>query len=203
MNHSILTISAVLSLVLSSACVASSGSNIRRAHPDEQIDLSGTWNDADANQVAAVMIEDCLTRPWSANFRALNGRSPVVRMYPIRNRTSEHIETKFFTKQVEQELLNSGTIELVGSLIEATDIRKERADQAAHASEQTMMHDRNETGSDYVLNGWIVEEHDDTYGRSVRAYVITMELIHAERNTKVWMKTHRIKKDIRTADIGW
>lgn len=203
MKHTILAISAISSILLTSACVASSGQNIRRAHPDEQIDLSGTWNDADANQVAAVMIEDCLSRPWSANFRAATGQAPVVRMYPIRNRTSEHIETKFFTKQVEQELLNSGAVQLVGSLVESTDVRKERADQAAHASADTVKHDRNEVGSDYVMNGWIVEEHDATYGRQVKAYVITMELIHAERNTKVWMKTHRIKKDILTADLGW
>ena len=203
MKHTALAISAVSSLILSSACVASSGSNIRRAHPDEQIDLSGTWNDADANQVAAVMIEDCLSRPWSSNFRASTGQAPVVRMYPIRNRTSEHIETKFFTKQVEEELLNSGVVQLVGSLVESTDIRQERVDQAHHASDDTRKHDRNELGSDYVLNGWIVEEHDATYGREVKAYVITMELIHTERNHKVWMKTHRIKKDIATADLAW
>lgn len=203
MKHTILAISALSSIILTSACVASSGSHIRRAHPDEQIDLSGTWNDADANQVAAVMIQDALSRPWSGDFRAREGRVPVIRMYPIRNRTSEHIETKYFTKQVEQELLNSGVVQIVGSLVEATDIRRERGDQAAHASADTMKRDRNEIGSDYILNGWIVEEHDATYGREVKAYVITMELIHAERNHKVWMKTHRIKKDIMTADVGW
>lgn len=202
MKQTIATLAALCSIVATSACVTS-GSHIRRAHPDEQIDLSGTWNDADANQVAAVMIQDCLSRPWSANFRAATGKAPVVRMYPIRNRTSEHIETKFFTKQVEQELLNSGMVELVGNLVEVGDIRRERADQAAHASDETMKHDRQETGSDYVMNGWIVEEHDAAYGREVKAYVITMELIHSEKNTKVWMKTHRIKKDIRTADASW
>ena len=203
MKHALLALSTALVLSQTTGCIATSGTTIQRVHPDEQIDLSGTWNDTDANQVAAVMIQDCLSRPWSANFRSDNGRSPVVRMYPVRNRTSEHIETKFFTKQVEQELLNSGAVDIVGSLVEASDIRRERADQAHHASADTMKRDRNEIGSDFVLNGWIVEEHDASYGREVKAYVITLELIHSERNKKVWMKTHRIKKDILHADLGW
>ena len=131
------------------------------------------------------------------------GRSPVVRMYPVRNRTSEHIETKFFTKQVEQELLNSGIVELVGDLQEVNDIRRDRADQAEHASDETMKSDRQEIGSDFVMNGWIVEEHDASHGREVKAYVITLELIDTERNKKVWMKAHRIKKDVMYADLGW
>lgn len=198
-----IAITAALATIMTAGCIASSGTTIRRADPDERIDLSGTWNDTDANEVAAVMIHDCLKRPWSANFVAAVGKNPVVRLYPIRNRTSEHIETKFFTKQVEQELVNSGKVEVVGSLVEANDIRTERADQANHASDDTVKSDRNEIGSDYVLNGWIVEEHDASYGREVKAYVITMELIHTERNHKVWMKTHRIKKEITHADLVW
>lgn len=201
-QHALYALAMAASMLAPAGCL-SSGNSIRRVHPNETIDLSGTWNDVDANEVAAVMIQDCLTHPWSASFIAQQGRNPVVRLYPVRNRTSEHIEIKYFTKQVEQELVNSARVEVVGDLVEAGDVRLERADQAQHASVDTMKPDHNEIGSDYVLNGWIVEEHDQTGGREVKAYVITMELIHTERNHKIWMKTHRIKKDILRADAGW
>jgi len=33
-------------------------------------DLSGYWNDIDANLVSTEMIKDCLSRPWAANFKS-------------------------------------------------------------------------------------------------------------------------------------
>jgi penicillin-binding protein activator len=204
MNY--ITVNSIMALSLVATtlgCYSGSATNVRRAHPDEQIDLSGNWNDTDANHVAAVMIQDCLSRPWATQFQAKHGRPPVIRMYPIRNRTADHMNTRFFTKQVEQELLNSGIVQVVADLTEAQDTRYERSDQAHHASAETMKQGRNETGSDYILNGWVVDENDAVPGREVRAYVATMELIHSETNVKVWMKVHRIKKDITRAETAW
>ena len=55
--------------------------SVQRIDPNAQVDLSGNWNDTDANQVAKAMIHDCLSRPWAAKFKAEKGRDPVVRLY--------------------------------------------------------------------------------------------------------------------------
>jgi PBP1b-binding outer membrane lipoprotein LpoB len=176
---------------------------VQRVNSESQIDLSGEWNDTDANQVAQVMIQDCLSRPWSAKFKQDKSREPVLRLYPIRNRSSEHINWQFFTKQVEMELINSGVVKVVSAWDEAQTQRFERADQAENASDKTVKTQGEETGSDFTLNGWIITQNDAVDGQEVRAYVTTMELTNAESNEKVWMKVHKIKKVINRAPTQW
>lgn len=176
---------------------------VQRVDPKSQVDLSGYWNDTDANMVAETMIKDMLARPWSATFKREKGHDPVVKLYPIRNRSSEHINTKFFTKQVEQELVNSGYIQVVAAFDEADDARSEREEQSYHASDETKKEHQQEIGADFLLNGWVVTQNDQVDGQTVRAYLVTMELINAETQRKVWLKTHRIKKIVNQADYQW
>jgi hypothetical protein len=177
--------------------------SVQRINPNAQVDLSGEWNDTDANQVASAMIRDCLNRPWAAKFKAEKGHEPVVRLYPIRNRSSEHINWRFFTKQVEMELINSGMVKVVAAYDEAQTQRFERADQARHASDKSVKSQGQETGSDFTLNGWVMTQNDAVSGQEVRAYVTTMELTNSESNEKVWMKVHKIKKVISRAASEW
>ncbi len=196
---------AVSVVIFATGCLSSPGPStaVQRTNPNAQIDLSGNWNDTDANQVARAMIQDCLSRPWAARFKAEKGRDPVVRLWTIKNRSAEHINARFFTKQVEMELINSGMIKVVADIEEAQDNRDERADQSRHASDKSVKAQQQETGSDFVLNGWIITQNDAVDGQEVRAYVTTMELVNSESNEKVWMKVHPIKKVISRAAQEW
>jgi len=127
----------------------------------------------------------------------------VVRLWRIRNRSSDDINTRFFTKQVEMELINSGVVKVVADIEEANDNTAERADQARHASDKTAKQQQQETGSDFIMNGWILTQNDAAGGQEVRAYVTTMELTNTESNEKVWMKIHPIKKVISRAATQW
>lgn len=202
----------ISSLVISLAIIFVAGcaqqqqgpsTRVTRMNPNQAVDLSGNWNDVDANQVAATMIRDCLSRPWAAQFKQEKGRVPVVRLYPIKNRTAEHINWRFFTKQVEMELLNSGMVKVVADYEEAQDNRFERADQAQHASDKTVKSQGNETGSDFIFNGWIITQNDAVDGQEVRSYITTMEVSNSESNEKVWMKIHPIKKFVQRAASQW
>ena len=55
----------------------------------------------------------------------------------VRNRSDEHINTETFVKDLERALINSGEVEFVAARGERGEIREERKDQAAHASEST------------------------------------------------------------------
>ena len=176
---------------------------VQRTDPNAQVDLSGYWNDTDANQVARAMITDCLSRPWAGTYKNEKGRKPVVKLYPIKNRSSEHINTKFYTKQVEMELINSGLVRVVAAVDETRDARFERYDQSRHASDETAKSNQQETGTDFIMNGWIVSQNDQAGGQTVRAYVTTMELINAETQEKVWLKVHKIKKVVTRAASQW
>lgn len=175
-----------------SACATG---GVKRVDPNSTIDLSGRWNDADANQVAEAMIQDCLKSGWADRFGAAHpGQQPVVRLYPIRNRSSDHINDQFFTKQVEASLLQSGRIRVVASYEESSDNRGERVDQAQFASPETRKPGQQETGSDFILNGWVVSQDDVVEGAAVKAYLVTMELSNTTTNEKAWIGTKKIKK---------
>jgi len=193
----------VLAMSLVACGPTGPSTTVQRTGGNAQIDLSGNWNDTDANMVARAVIQDCLSRPWAAKFKAEKGRDPVVRLWGIRNRSSEHINTRFYTKQVEMELVNSGVVKVVADIEEANDNLAERADQARHASDKTVKAQQNETGSDFIMNGWILTQNDAVDGQEVRAYVTTMELTNSETNEKVWMKVHPIKKVISRASSQW
>jgi PBP1b-binding outer membrane lipoprotein LpoB len=193
---------AMLAVVVAIGAVACAPANrVERVDPNTEVDLSGYWNDTDANMVARAMIKDCVTRPWSAVYKQEKGRKPVVRVYPVRNRSSEHVDYRFFTKQLEQELMNSGVSKVVADSVEAADNRAERAEQEKHASVETKKANKRETGSDFVLNGWVVTQNDAADGQEVRAYVVTLELSNTETNEKVWMKVHKIKKVVQRSSV--
>ncbi len=188
-------------------CVAyTTGTTVTRTDPNDTAggDLSGEWNDIDANLVAEEMIRDCLTRPWLEDFKARNmGRKPVIRFHAIKNRSSDRIDTKFFSKQVERELLNSGQVEILAAMDEMDDVFNEQELEASKGGDAAGDYSE-ELDADYILTGWVVTQNEtDGYGRTVKAYLVTMELIETKTTRKVWMGEKRIRKVVDQAAYTW
>ena len=161
---------------------------------DEAIDLSGDWNDVDADTVAKALIESCLADSWAETWTEAHGRKPVLRLYPVRNKTDGYIDYRYLTKQFEAALVQSHRVEVVSSLEEAEDNRAEREDQMTNASEETSKSQGEETGSDFIVNGWIVSQNDAAKNRRVRTYLTSLEVIETSSNKKVWVGQKRLKK---------
>ena len=169
---------------------------------DEAIDLSGDWNDVDADAVAKALIEDCMTSDWAEAWQKAHGKKAVVRLYPVRNKTDGYIDYRYFTKQLEAALVRSQRVDVVSSLEEAEHTRQERQDQATHASDDSAKSQGNEAGSDFVLDGWILSQIDKAGGKEVRAYLTSLELVETETNKKVWVGQKRIKKLVASPGEG-
>ncbi len=174
----------------------SSTPHVQRVASDTQIDLSGRWNDVDAQQVAQAMIADVTVRPWIADFIQANNRKPVVIVGDVANRSDEHIETLVFTKSLEKELINSGKVKFVASADERAGVRLERQSQQTEASAATMKKLGQETGADFYLGGVITSVIDAVEGQKVVFYKINLELTNIETNEKVWLGDKQIKKVI-------
>jgi uncharacterized protein (TIGR02722 family) len=183
----------VLAVVLNGC--GSSGS-VERVSPDETIDLSGNWNDTDSRLVAEEMIQDCLSRPWLAEFGRQEARSPDVIVGTVRNRSTEHISTLTFIKNLERELINSGRVNFVASKEEREEVREERADQQEFSSDQTVKRFQQEAGADFMLIGEITSIEDQAEGEKVKYYQVNLELVNVETNRKSWIGEKKIKKYI-------
>jgi uncharacterized protein (TIGR02722 family) len=176
---------------------------VERVDVDEVIDISGRWNDSDSQQVSAEMIADISTRPWVEEFTAKNGKKPVIIVGTIRNKTSEHIATETFAKDLERELVNNGRVTFVASKMERGELRDERQEQQTWAREETQKRLAAETGADYMLQGSINMITDQEGKRSVKFYQVNMELIHLESNEKAWIGDKKIKKYVKSRTVKW
>ncbi len=176
---------------------------VERVGIEEQIDLSGRWNDTDSQLVSAEMISDIAARPWVEEFTAKNGKKPVVIVGTIRNLSSEHIQTETFTKDFERELVNNGRVTFVANKLERGELRDERREQQTWSREETQKRLAAETGADYMLQGSIKTIIDQAGKEQVKFYQVDMELIHLESNEKVWMDSKKIKKFVKKPSVKW
>lgn len=167
---------------------------VTRVEPDQAIDLSGDWNDTDSRQVAEEMIKDVLNRPWLPDFKGEKKRTPVVIVGTVRNRSTEHISSTTFTKNLERELINSGRVEFVANKEERAEVRDERTDQQEFSTPESLKKFQQETGADFMLRGDITSIVDQDGGSRVKYYQVNLELVNIETNKKAWIGEKKIKK---------
>jgi len=170
---------------------------VTRVSPDQQIDLSGRWNDTDSKLVAEEMIRDVLNRPWREDFVRANNDKPVVIIGLITNKSHEHIESETFIKDIEREFINSGMVRVVQNSVFREKLREERADQQEFASPETQKRWGAELGADFMMFGTINSIVDAYNKEKVVLYKVNLELANLESNEKVWIGDKEIKKFIK------
>ncbi len=199
-----LSISAVavcLALLLFAGCAST---KVERLEVDETVDLSGQWNDTDSRLVSEEMIKDVTSRNWLDRYKQSHaGHTPAVIVGAVRNRSDEHINTRTFVKDLERALVNSGEIDFVASSGERGELREERIDQAAHASEETAKEEGQEVGADFMLQGSINTITDRVEGKQVKYYQVNLELVQIENHKKVWLGEKKIKKLVKQSRFGF
>ena len=200
MNKSqLLTILALTVIVAVTGCKT----KVERVATDETIDLSGRWNDTDSQLVSAEMIGDLANRPWIEEYTAQNGQKPVIIVGTVRNKSSEHIETETFTKDLERELINSGRVKFVANTVERGELREERKEQQTWSREETQKRLAAETGADFMLQGGIKTIIDQEGKESVKFYQVDLEVVNLESNEKVWIGSKKIKKLVKKSSRKW
>lgn len=171
-----------------------SAPRVTRTEAAEQIDLSGNWNDTDSRLVSAEMISDVLARPWLDDFVMRTSSKPRVIVGTVLNKSSEHISTETFVKDLERELLNSGRVKFVASKDQREEIREERLDQAQNSSVATAKPSGEEYGADYMLKGQLNTIMDEAGKTQLKYYQVELELIDMTSNEKTWIGQKKIKK---------
>ena len=167
---------------------------VKRVESNTVADVSGHWNDVDAQMVSKEMINQMFEGAWLNKFKEKNDRDPVLIVGRVGNKTSEHINTEVFTKEIEKVCINSGLVEFVASSSERDELRQERIEQQSNASMETTKQIGNETGADFMLKGVVSSIEDAIDGKKVIYYQTNMELVNIETNKKVWVGDKKIKK---------
>jgi uncharacterized protein (TIGR02722 family) len=179
------------------ASLAGCATQVVRKDPAEIIDLSGRWNDSDAQMTAEEMIRECLQAAWLGKFNKAEGRDPVVITGTIVNRSHEHIDAGIFVEDISRVLINSGKVRFVASDLDRQEVRQERLDQQENSAEATRALLRQETGADFMLKGDISSIKDEVKGRYAILYQVDLVLIDLTTNEKVWIGQKKIKKLVK------
>jgi len=170
---------------------------VSRVNPDQQIDLSGRWNDSDSRMVAQKMINEFLGSDKFKDYSKALNKKPSIIVGLIRNKTSEHIDADNFIKKFELAIYNSGTADLVESDSFRDKLRQERAEQQDFASSNTAAKWGMENGANLMLFGEMTSETDTYNSKRVVNYVTTLFLTDIETNKRIWYGQEEIKKYIK------
>ena len=177
--------------------------SVKRVETNLIKDVSGSWNDTDAQMVAQEMITDCLQAAWYTKFLKTKSKEPVVIVGTVANKTNEHISTGVFVEEMQRALINSGKVEFVASAEERGEVRTERLEQDEFASEETRKAFGKEVGADFMLSGVLNSVVDKEGGRAVVFYQANLKLINLETNQIVWNGQKQIKKYVKRSKASW
>ena len=177
--------------------------SVKRVETNLVKDVSGGWNDTDAQMVAQEMITDCLQGGWYKRFLTRNGKEPTVIVGTVTNNTMEHINTGVFIEAMQRALINSAKVDFVASADERGEIRTERLEQDEFASEATRKAFGQEIGADYMLSGVLNSVVDQAGSKAVVFYQVNLKLIDIETNQIVWNGQKQIKKYVKRSKVSW
>lgn len=189
---------ACTAVVAVSAFTVSCKTQVTRIDPNEQVDLSGRWNNTDSRLVSEEMVQDVLNQAWLGNHLEANkGQKPTVIVGFVTNKSHEHIEAETFVKDIEQTFIRSQRVRLVQGGKKREELRAEKADQQTNASASTMKKFGLEQGADYILQGSINSIVDSQKRRKVVYYQINLELTNIQTNEIVWNGDKKIAKYVK------
>jgi uncharacterized protein (TIGR02722 family) len=187
----------ILSFFLIALTAISCARSVSRVDPNQQIDLSGRWNDSDSRMVANKMVTELLTSDKFKEYANSLGKKPAIVVGLIRNKTSEHIDADNYIKKIELSVYNSGIADLVESDGFRDKLRQERADQQDFSNSSSASKWGKEIGANLMLFGEMTSETDVYNKKRVVNYITTLFLTDIETNKRVWYGQEEIKKYIK------
>ncbi len=180
-----------------------SGTRVTRSIDNQATDLSGKWNETDSKLVSNHMVNDLLSDSWFREFFNSRGRKPVIGLGRVLNKTTEHISTKTFIKDIELALQHSDAVELAATGQAKKEVRREREDQHEHNLHPAGTRIFQEKKVDFLLRGSIHSVEDQLKNLKTVFYQVDLELVSVTTNDKVWNGQKRIKKTIEKPLLKW
>jgi uncharacterized protein (TIGR02722 family) len=174
------------SLLLPAAFLMMSCSSERRFTQGEYDDveevrlLDDKFNESDIAELANEMIKSMAEHPIFKDAKT----APIVQVERVRNKTTEHIDTKNITDSVRTALIKTGRVrfsnkedrELLGEEIDyQTQSGRVKASKQVKAGEAY--------GADYVLTGDLISNTQEVGNRKLIFYRLTLNLTNIETGT--------------------
>lgn len=201
MRKSLLFWGGLLLLVLLSGCSVTT----REVASDEKVIYDEGYHFSDKKAIVTDMVKSLLTKPplVSATDR------PVVIVYGIANRTSEHISTSAITDDMRQALLESGRVRFVNET-QRKNIEAETSYQyGGSVAAETRVERARQVGASYMLTGTLrsIEKKQPRQWRLKKKvmmyYSLNLELTDIKTGLIEWADSTEVIRESSSPFIGW
>ena len=200
--------SAVLTSAALALALAGCAATTRQLDVEEPLEYDANYGFSDKKEIVEVLTKSLATSPAVARARS-SGERPVAVIYPVANRTSEHIDTSGITDDIRNELLSGGELRFVNrpardSLIEEADYQ-----YAGFVDPAQRVAEGRQVGADFVLSGTLrsIEKSQPAQWRLFRKnlvyYSMTMELTGLESGEILWADSVELARELSRPIVRW
>jgi PBP1b-binding outer membrane lipoprotein LpoB len=185
-----ISILSILSLFLFASCATAT------AYQDPAMPAGARgWGAYEVKETARAMVSDLNTHLSSKDEPIL------IAFKPIRNRTSEHIDTEMLANQIRASLIEKKIyfvqLNLRGEIIQ------EMALGQSGVIDESAIPIGNLKSPNYYLEGVITDTTNYVEGRSVQYIVVTLNLTRTRTGVMEWTRNKEFLKSTRDEKIGW
>lgn len=205
MKSRLLVTAAILAGIIAASALAGCRATTREISPDEKIHYDERYDFSDKKKIVNDLVDSLVARSPLGRGE----KRPVVIIYDVANRTSEHISTSGITDDIRSELLARGTARFVNRVQRDT-IEKELSYQyGGNVSAETRIRMGRQVGADYMITGTLrsirKKEPDQVRlkRRTLQYYSLTLELTDLESGLIEWSDSAEIVREAAKPFIGW
>lgn len=154
------------------------------------------FTDKDATSVYGRMVDDALSKPWvDQHITKHAGEAPKIAVGTVGTNNQAAIDVQSVTKQIEEELINSGRVRVLADRSQVRQLVDQRLAQREFTRSEDWADMANQLGIDFLMIGRVGSRlYRDEANQLVTYFQVVLELIDLETAEKVWIQTEEVRK---------
>ena len=198
---SCLIILIVFLLGLSFGCTVTT----REISSEEEVIYDEGYHFSDKKNIVDALVGSLISKPPLSN----TSDKPVMIVYGVANRTSEHISTSAITDDIRQALLESGKVRFINETQRENIAYETDYQYGGRVSPQTRIKLARQVGAKYMLTGTLrsIEKKQPRQvrlkKRTLKYYSLNLELTDIETSLIEWADTAEVIREAAKPFIGW
>lgn len=189
----------ILALLALSACGSRQFTQGEYDDPNVVRHLDDEFNENDAAVLSQEMIVSLQQHPAITTAK----KPPVAQMEVVRNKTSEHIDTKMITDAVRTAILKTGKIRFSNK--EDRSLREGEVDYALDSGRYKKETQKARDGGiapDYLVTGDLISNVQQVGSKKLVFYKLTLNMTDLETGLIVWSEEKPIRKRFKKKSVG-
>jgi len=194
-----------LALLVLALTMAACTATTRTVSPEEALTYDATYTFTDKKKIVHDLVESLKTKP---PLVAMTDR-PVIIVYGIANRTSEHIDTSGITDDIRKEILQSGIARFVNKTQRDNILKETDYQMSGAVVPATRIALARQVGAKFMLTGTLrsIEKEAPKQIRlkkkSYIYYSLNVELTSIETSLIEWADSVELVREAAKPIIGW